>query len=225
MTSSSLRLTSIELVALLCTIGAAGICDAQPPIMFGVTGGLSSQRNGDSDLPYIGPGLGGTALGGAICVDAEVMGRVSLGGEVSAGTNVTSHQQQRASGGNNSLNSRHHDTIFSGVLKFTVFDAPRAHVAAAFGVGAGWRHTNRHGTFRSDLPPFSTTAVEQTLSNVVLATTIGFDGALVVSPRTALLWTGRFHVLIDDDRQASGVVRRGVGSTIFRFGGGARLRF
>jgi hypothetical protein len=97
-------------------------------------------------------------------------------------------------------------------------------VAAAFGVGAGWRHTNRHGTFRSDLPPFSTAAVEQTLSNAVLATTIGFDGAVVVSPRTALLWTGRFHVLNDDDREPSGVVRRGVGSTIFRFGGGARLR-
>lgn len=98
-------------------------------------------------------------------------------------------------------------------------------VAAVLGAGVGWRHTKRSGAFHSDRPPSGTTPVEQTLSNVVFATTVGFDGAISVGPHAALVWTGRFHMLKDDDCDESGVVRRGVASTIFRFGGGARFRF
>ena len=58
----------------------------------------------------------------------------------------------------------------------------------------------------------------------MFTTTICFEGAIAVSPHAALLWTGRFHRLSDDDREPSGVIRRGVASTFFWFGGGAQLR-
>ena len=158
-------------------------------------------------------------------IDADVAARVSVGGEVSLGVEIKGGQHQRALGGSNDLRTRHHDTIFSGVVKFTTLSAGPAHVAAVMGAGLAWRHTIREGSFRPDLPPFGTTPVEQTLSNAVFTTTVGFDGVIVVSPRTALVWTGRFHLLNDDDREPSGVVRRGVSSRVFRFGGGARFNF
>ena len=203
----------------------AGICAAPQQIAVGVTVGFSSQQPGDSDRPYLGPGFGGTSVGGVLFIDADVVSRVGLGGEVSLGADIKARQQQRASGGRSELRSRHHDTIFAGVVKFKALTMERADVAAVLGAGLGWRHTIRVGTFRSDLPPFSTMPVEQVLSNAVFTTTFGFDGAISVSPRAALVWTGRFHVLHDDDREPSGVVRRGVASAIFRFGGGARYRF
>jgi hypothetical protein len=67
--------------------------------------------------------------------------------------------------------------------------------------------------------------VEQSLSDAVFTTTFGFDAVLAVSPRTALVWTGRFHLLNDDDRDSSGVVRRGVSSSVARFAGGGQFRF
>ena len=121
---------------LLWGSGDPGICSAQERTALGVTAGLSSQSQGDSDQPYLGPGFGGTSVAGLLLVDADVAGRVSVGGEASLGSNINGHQQQRTSGG-----------------------------------------------------------------------------------------TNRFHLLKDDDRDESGVVRRGVASTIFRFGGGARFRF
>jgi len=213
------------LIALLLWSSEAGVCAAQQEIAVGATAGLFSQQKGDSGQPYLGPGFGGSNVGGVLFIDADVVGRLSVGGEVSLGADIKGRQQQRASGGSNDFRSRHHDTIFSGVVKFKALDAGRAQVAAVLGAGLGWRHTIRSGTFRSDLPPVSTTPVEQTLSNAVFTTTLGFDGAIAVSPRAALVWTGRFQVLNDDDRGPSGEVRRGVASTIFRFGGGARIRF
>jgi hypothetical protein len=67
--------------------------------------------------------------------------------------------------------------------------------------------------------------VEQSLSDAVFTTTFGFDAVLAVSPRTALVWTGRFHLLNDDDRDPCGVVRRGVSSSVARFAGGGQFRF
>ena len=84
-------------------------------------------------------------------------------------------------------------------MKVTTTNAGPVHVAAVAGVGLGWRQTIREGSFRSNLPPFSTTPVEQTLSDAVFTTTFGFDVVLTVSPRTALVWTGRFHLLNDDE--------------------------
>jgi hypothetical protein len=205
--------------------GEVFLCAAEPPIAVAATLGLSSQTKGDSDLPYLGPPFGGTSLGGMVFVDVDVRARLSVGGEVSLGSELKGNQQQRASSGTNSLRSRHHDTIFSGTVKVTTTNAGAVRVAAVAGVGLGWRRTIREGSFRSDLPPFSTTPVEQTLSDAVFTTTFGFDVVLAVSPRTALVWTGRIHLLNDDDRDSSGVVRRGVSSRVFRFGGGGQFRF
>ena len=221
--SSSVRVLLLTLV--VWKSGEVIICAAEPPIAVAATVGLSSQTKGDSDLPYLGPPFGGTSLGGVFFVDVDVSARLSVGGEVSLGSAVKGDQQQRVSGGTNIFSSRHHDTIFSGVAKFTMLNAGPAHVTAVLGAGLGWRHTIRDGSFRSDRPPFGTTPAEQTLSNAVFATTLGFDGIIAVNPHSALVWTGRFHLLNDDDRDPSGVVRRGVSSRVFRFGGGGRFRF
>jgi hypothetical protein len=221
--SSSVRVLLLTLV--VWKGGEAIVCAAEPPIAVAATVGLSSQTKGDSDLPYLGPPFGGTSLSGVFFVDVDVSARLSVGGEVSLGSEVKGDQQQRVSGGTNLFSSRHHDTIFSGVAKFTMLNAGPAQVTAVLGAGLGWRHTIRDGSFRSDRPPFGTTPAEQTLSNAVFATTLGFDGIIAVSPRSALVWTGRFHLLNDDDRESSGVVRRGVSSRVFRFGGGGRFRF
>jgi hypothetical protein len=205
---------------------AARTCAAQQAQAFavGATVGLSSQPQGDSDR-QLGPGLGGDSVGGLLFVDATVSGRVTVGSELSLGAEIKGRQQESVSGGSNSLTSRHHDTIFSGVVKYTALHAGPAQVAAVLGAGLGWRHTVRIGTFRSDQSPFSPTAVDETLSNLVFATTVGFDGVVNFSPRTALVWTGRLHWLKDDDRDPSGLVYRGVASTIVRFGGGVQVRF
>jgi len=221
----SSRVRALLFALVVWKSGEAIIRAAEPPIAVAATLGLSSQTKGDSDLPYLGPGFGGTSLGGLVFVDVDVSARISVGGEVSLGSELKGNQQQRASGGTNTLRSRHHDTIFSGTVKLTTTNAGPVQVAAVAGVGLGWRHTIREGSFRSDLPPFTTTPVEQTLSDAVFTTTIGFDGVVALSPRTALVWTGRFYLLNDDDREPSGVVRRGVSSRVFRFGGGGRFRF
>ena len=221
--SSRVRVLLLTLV--VWKSGEAIVCAAEPPIAVAATLGLSSQTKGDSDLPYLGPPFGGTSLGGMLFVDVDVSARLSVGGEVSLGSELKGSQQQRVSGGTNILRSRHHDSIVSGTVKVTTTNAEPVYIAAVAGIGLGWRHTIREGSFRSDLPPFSTTPVEQTLSDAVFTTTFGFDGVLAVSPRTALVWIARFHLLNDDDRDPSGVVRRGVSSRVFRFGGGGRFRF
>jgi hypothetical protein len=221
----SSRVRVLLLTLMVWKSGEAIICAAEQPVAVAATLGLSSQTKGDSDLPYLGPPFGGTTVSGMLFLDVDVSARLSVGGEVSLGSELKGGQQQRVSAGTNILRSRHHDSIFSGVVKVTTTNAGPVHVAAVAGVGLGWRRTIREGSFRSDLPPFSTTPVEQTLSDAVVTTTFGFDAVLAVSPRTALVWTGRFHLLNDDDRDPSGVVRRGVSSSVARFAGGGQFRF
>jgi hypothetical protein len=62
------------------------------------------------------------------------------------------------------------------------------------------------------------------LSNRVVAT-VGADVAVSVGRHVALLAVGRLYPLKDDDRQADGVLPRGVSFAIVRFGGGLRYRF
>jgi hypothetical protein len=189
---------------------------AQAQIAAGVTAGLSSQDQRNRNT--------GTTLGGVTFLDAALGDRFSLGGEVSLGASIEGQQTRRTSTGITTLASRHRDTIFSSVSKVTVAQALRAQVAAIVGMGVSWRHTVRHGTFRS-FPPLSSAPVDETLSNAVFATTLGLDTMLNFSPRTLLVFTARLHLLKDDDRDGSGVVQRGVGSSIFRFGGGVLIRF
>jgi hypothetical protein len=168
--SSTVRVLFLTLV--VWKSGEAVICAAEQPIAVAATFGLSSQTKGDSDRPYLGPAFGGTSVGGVLFVDIDVTARVGVGGEVSLGSDVKGGQQQRAPGGTNILRSRHHDTIFSGAVKLTTLNAGPARVAAVAGVGLGWRHTIREGSYRPDLPPFSTIPVEQNLSNAVFTTTL-----------------------------------------------------
>ena len=189
---------------------------AQAQIAVGVTAGLSSQDQSNRNT--------GTTLGGVTFLDAALGDRFSLGGEVSLGANIRGQQTRRTSTGITTLASQHRDTIFSGVAKVKVAQALRAQVDATVGTGVSWRHTVRHGTFRS-FPPLSSAPVDETLSNAVFATTLGLDAMLNVSPRMLMVFTARLHLLKDDDRDGSGVVQRGVGSSIFRFGGGALIRF
>src|SRR5262245_52712106 len=96
--SSRVRVLLLTLV--VCTNGEAIIRAAEPPIAVAATLGLSSQAKGDSDLPYLGPPFGGgTSLAGVLFVDVDVNARLSVGGEVSLGSELHVNQQQRASGG------------------------------------------------------------------------------------------------------------------------------
>jgi hypothetical protein len=137
--SSSVRVLLLTLA--VWKSNAAIIRAAEPPIAVAATLGLSSQTKGDSDLPYLGPPFGGTSLGGLVFVDVDVNSRLSVGGEISLGSELKGNQQQRASGGTNILRSRHRDSIFSGIVKLTTTNAGPVHVAAVAGVGVGWRHT------------------------------------------------------------------------------------
>lgn len=194
---------------------------AQAQIAVGVTAGLSGQNEGDSSRSL------GTALGGLTFLDAALGERFSLGGEVSLAANIKGQRSRSESIGITNLQSRHRDTIFSGVAKVKVAQALKAQVDAIVGMGVSWRHTVRNGTFRSSLPPFSSVPVDETLSDAVFATTLGLDAMLNVSARTSMVFTARLHLLKDDDHRDDpiGFVRRGVGSSIFRFGGGGLIRF
>jgi hypothetical protein len=218
------RLLPFLLVLAMCHSWFA-VCNAQEPSVAGVTVGFSSVSAGETDRPYLGPGFGGSSLGGLLFMHRGIRDRVSIGGEASVAADITGRQQQRVVGGANNLTSRHHDMVFSGVFKVSVVSVEHAEVGALVGAGAAWRHTVRDGTFRSDQPPFVLSEIQQTLSDVVFAATFGFDGAIVFDQHTALVFTGRIHRLADDDRDAGGVVRRGVASRLNRFGGGARFSF
>jgi hypothetical protein len=198
---------------------------ANAQVAVGLTAGPSSQKEGASDLPYLGPGLGGTSLGGVTFLDVALGDHFSLGGEVSLGADIKGSQVRRTIDGPINFSTRHSDTVFSGVTKINVARASKVQVNAMVGLGASWRHTVRNGTFRSVVAPITSTPVEETLSNAVFAATVGFDTMLNVSPHMSMIFSARLHLLNDDDRDSSGVVERGVGSSIFRFGGGALIRF
>jgi len=160
-----------------------------------------------------------------IFVDASVIPAIGIGGEVSLAGDISGTQQERAFGGSNDLVSRHHDTVFSGVVKFKAPPAGPFQIVAVAGTGVAWRQTNRAGTFRSYLPPFISTPVAETLSNIVFAASGGLDGAIALHQRLAILALVRVHLLGDKDRLPDGVVRSGVSSVIVRYGVGAQVRF
>jgi hypothetical protein len=49
-------------------------------------------------------------------IDVDTNARVSVGGEVSLGSEVKGDQQQRVSGGTDIFSSPHHDMIFSKLV-------------------------------------------------------------------------------------------------------------
>lgn len=189
----------------------------------GATIGWSARAEGDSDQPYLGPGFGGSSLGAVVFVDASLSSTVRLGAEASFARSISGVQRQRAASGNNTFDSRHRDSIVSGVVKVALPVAARVQTAVGGGLGFARRQTERDGVFSPNVPPFVATPVSQRLSDTVLATTAAFDVAVSLTDHAALLALIRVHYLLDDDRLPDGVVQRGVSSLIFRTGAGARV--
>src|SRR5262249_10849790 len=187
--------------------------------------GVSNQPTGDSDLPYLGRGFGGPAVGVIAAIDHDWKRHLAIGGEVSPAGAISGDQSQRASGASNAFVSHHRDTVFSATAKLGAGIGGGVRLAAVGGAGGAYRHTFREGTTASLLPPASRTPFSETVSDFVFAFTLGADLTVSISDRLALLPVGRFHQLHDDDRLPDGVVARGVSSRIYRAGVGAQWRF
>jgi len=158
-------------------------------------------------------------------IDFRLAGNITLGGEGSLATAITGDQSQRASTTTNAFTSRHSDSLFSGVLKVGTPIDRRLHAAAAVGAGVAWRRTKREGTTAPLFPPSARSPFNDTVSDAVFAYSFGGDVDFRVTPRLRILGVARWHRLRDDDRDSSGVVKRGVASNIFRAGAGVMIRF
>jgi opacity protein-like surface antigen len=214
---------AVAAAALLLPALAAPAAEAQ--VTVGAAIGQANQASGKSDSSHLGPGFGGSSLAGVGMIDVAIRPRVAVGGEVSLAGDIGGAQRERAPEGDNALISEHHDTVFSGVLKIGTAQDQRVRASAVVGGGIAQRRTERNGTFLPFLPSSRSSAVHEQLSDYVLAFTGGFDVAVGLSAHVALVGVGRLYQLKDDDREGSGVVHRGVSSTIVRYGGGLQIRF
>jgi hypothetical protein len=216
-----MRTIAIVLISLVIVVAR----DARAQTTIGVAAGASRQAEGASDLPYLGPPFGGTSAAVIGLIDFRLAGAVTLGGEGSLATGITGDQSQRASSTTNAFTSRHSDGVFSGVLKVGTPIERRVHAAAAVGAGGALRRTSREGTTASTFPPSSRSPFSATVTDVVFAYSLGADVDVRVGTRIRILCVARWHRLLDDDRDANGVVKRGVASNVFRAGAGATFRF
>jgi hypothetical protein len=101
----------------------------------------------------------------------------------------------------------------------------RVRASGVIGGGIAQRRTEREGTFGPFNPASPSSPFHASLSDYVLAFTVGIDVAVGLTNHAALVGVGRLYQLKGNDRDASGVVHRGVSSTIVRYGGGLQLRF
>ena len=217
-----MRVVAIVVLSLLFTSAV----EVRAQVSVGATLGQSGQGEGASDVPYLGPPFGGSSAAMLGMVDVALAPHVSIGGEMSLAGTIHGSQSQRAGFGvSNDFISEHRDNVFGGVVRFWTPDGEPVRAAVAVGAGVAQRHTVRTGTTRSSFPPFTSTPFSDTLSDVVLAYTLGGDIVVRVTDRVGALASGRVHRLRDDDRQPDGVVHRGVSSTIYRYGGGLQVRF
>jgi hypothetical protein len=198
--------------------------NARAQTSVGGTVGVSTQAEGDNDLPALGLPFGGTSVSAIATIDRAWTRHFALGGEVSTATAISGDQSQRTGSSSNAFVSRHRDTVFSAMVKFGV-PIGRLRAAAAGGAGTAYRRTSREGTTASLLPPASRAPFTETVSNFVFEYTVGADVTCRVTDRIDILFVGRVHKLHDDDRLDTGVVRRGVSSTVYRAGAGALWRF
>ena len=221
MTVPSIRFVTALLV--MCVLAVPASAEAQVGV--GAAFGMSHQAAGESDRPYLGPGFGGSNVGFVMVLDVDMGRTTSVGGEFSTAGDISGSQEERVSGGSNTLLSKHHDMVVTAVVKLKTPTTNRFHVATVGGLGFARRQTERTGTFRPNFPPFVISPVTETLSDTVLAVTGGVDAVLAFSERVGLLALARVHYLADDDQLPDGVVHRGVSSLILRYGIGARVRF
>ena len=203
-------------------VGAAAGAAAQ--ITVGVAGGASTQAAGASSLPSLGPGFGGTAAAIVADADAPFRSHFTLGVEGSTAGAISGDQSQRTSTTTSAFTAHHRDTVFSGMLKLRLPVAGRVRAAAGVGAGPAWRRTAREGTTSALLPPAARTDFSDTVSNIVFAYTLGADVSIRLTDRISAIVVGRRHKLRDDDTTGT-AVRRGVASTIYRYGVGAAWRF
>jgi hypothetical protein len=186
--------------------------------------GISKQTEGASDIPYLGPPIGGNTVSAIGLIDFHFTRNTTLGVEASMSGAIVGNQTQRAGTASNAFESRHRDSVFSGTYKFgRSFGRVRA--AAVAGGGLAWRRTARAGTTQSVFPPSSRQPFNDTVSDFVLAYSLGGDVSVRLTDRIGVIAIGRWHRLRDDDLQSDGVVKRGISSTIVRFGTGATFRF
>jgi hypothetical protein len=213
---------TLVVFASLIVLSAA---DARAQTVVGGAIGASSQSAGASDIPYLGPPFGGDAVSGVGLIDFHLRGHFTIGGEASLAGPISGTQTQRTGTSSNAFESRHRDSVFSGVLKFGVPLGSRVRAAAAAGAGGAWRSTARSGTTASIFPPSSRQPFNDTLSDFVFAYTFGGDVDVRITDRVSALAIARWHRLRDDDLQSDGVVKRGISSNITRYGAGATWRF
>jgi hypothetical protein len=221
-----MKTTKLLVLVPLCFGAFASWAAAQTPRV-AVAGavGASFQGKGESDSPYLGPGFGGTTPALIVFVDGVITPHFSVGGEFSWASAISGEQSQRVPGGSNVFVTDHRDAVMSVTAKFgSRRDAP-VNIALAGGVGLARRHTHRVGQLVNNSPPFEGPAFEQTLTSVVPAFTGGVDTVVGLGSHAGIVFAGRLHYLLDDDRQDDGVVERGVSSVIFRFGAGLHVRF
>lgn len=217
------RFSEVLAALAILVVLAPGTTYAQ--VMAGVAVGASRQTAGESSLPSFGLPFGGTAVATLGLIDLAIGRHATIGGEASVAGGISGQQSQRTSVAANLFVSRHRDSVFSGVFKIgTPIDAP-VRAAVAVGGGLAFRHTARAGTTSSLLPPGSHMPFNQTISDLVLSYSIGGDVEVRVARRVRLLAVARRYQLRDNDRQSDGVVKRGVSSTIVRYGVGAAVRF
>lgn len=217
------RLSNVLVALAILAVLAPGTTYAQ--MLAGAAVGASRQTAGESSLPSFGLPFGGTAVATLGLIDFTIGRRATIGGEVSVAGSISGQQSQRTSVAANTFVSRHHDSVFSGVLKVgTPIDAP-VRAAVAVGAGPAFRHTARTGTTGSLFPPGSRMPFSETVSDLVFSYSIGGDVEVRVARRVGVLAVARWYQLRDNDRQSDGVVKRGVSSTIVRYGFGAAVRF
>ena len=187
--------------------------------------GVSNQTEGASDIPYLGPPIGGRTTSALGLIDFPFRRNTTIGIEASTSGALVGNQTQRAGTASNAFESRHRDSVFSGTFKFGKSFGSRVRAAAVAGGGLAWRRTARSGTTQSVFPPSSRQPFNDTVSDFVLAYSLGGDVGVRVTDRVGVIAIGRWHRLRDDDLANDGVVKRGISSTIVRFGAGATFRF
>src|SRR5262249_55229959 len=175
-------------IAIVVVASAAG---AQTSV--GGIVGVSNQPTGDSDLPYLGRGFGGTAVGVIAAIDHDWKRHLAIGGEVSTAGAISGDQSQRASGASDAFGRHHRGTVFSATAKLGVGIGGGIRLAAVGGGGGAYRHTAREGTTSSLLPPASRAPFSETVSDFVFAYTFGADVSFDISKHIGILAVGRVH--------------------------------
>lgn len=192
---------AVQMICAVC------VCEAQPKVDVGGSFGMSRQSTGPA------------SPGGLAFVDREFTPRLSIGLELAGMAEIIGQQQLRTDATIADVRTHHRDTVLSALAKYRIPCLEYFDVALVAGGGAAVRRTTREGTVRSLLDPRASTPIDDRLSNVVPAGTVGFEGTFYVSPRTALVLTARWHLLNDNSRSAN------EGATMFTFGGGGRVSF